>query len=303
MGVINGKSRLHGAVIGALLASAALPAAAQQAGQVLTEQDYARAEAFLGNNTGPLLDHAVNTVIWQDDGHFWYRDHDASGDHFMRMDVASGKASQAFDHDKLAAALAKVTGKDIDAAKLPVSGIEIADDGRLDIALGRQHYLCDLQDKQACVAASGVETQLTTDGVEDYGYATDNAGWTHSDRAILVWSPDSSKIATFQQDQRKTSEMVLVGTNVGAPKVERWKYPFVGDDNVTMIERVVIVTCSSPTSGYFQVSTTGWPTLVDTSVMLPVRRGSCWNVAIFVESGDHTRIGRSLWVQPALSVA
>ena len=281
MGVINGKSRLHGAVIGALLASAALPAVAQQAGQVLTEQDYARAEAFLGNNTGPLLDHAVNTVIWQDDGHFWYRDHDASGDHFMRMDVASGKASQAFDHDKLAAALAKVTGKDIDAAKLPVSGIEIAADGRLDIALGRQHYLCDLQDKQACVAASGVdtkkpsaektggepavespdgklaafirdwnlwvrdtdsgvETQLTTDGVEDYGYATDNAGWTHSDRAILVWSPDSSKIATFQQDQRKTSEMVLVGTNVGAPKVERWKYPFVGDDNVTMIERVVI---------------------------------------------------------------
>ena len=34
--------------------------------------------------------------------------------------------------------------------------------------------------------ASGKETQLTTDGVENFGYATDNAGWTHSDRAILV---------------------------------------------------------------------------------------------------------------------
>ncbi|MGH8085787.1 MAG: DPP IV N-terminal domain-containing protein [Lysobacter sp.] len=281
---MNGKSRLHGVLIGALLATAAVPAAAQEAGQVLTDADYARAEAFMRYNTAPLLDHAVNTVIWQDDGHFWYRDHDAGGDHFMRMDVANGTATPAFDHDKLAAALAEVTGKPLDAAKLPVTGIEIADDGRLDIALGKQHYLCDLQDKAACVAARGVdthkpsaeeagtpgdepavespdgkraafirdwnlwvrdtaigvETQLTADGVEDYGYATDNAGWTHSDRAILLWSPDSSKIATFQQDQRKTSEMVLVGTNVGAPKVERWKYPFVGDDNVTMIERVII---------------------------------------------------------------
>src|SRR6185437_887561 len=31
------------------------------------------------------------------------------------------------------------------------------------------------------VQATGEERQLTTDGVKDYGYATDNAGWTHSD--------------------------------------------------------------------------------------------------------------------------
>ncbi len=43
--------------------------------------------------------------------------------------------------------------------------------------------------------ATGTETQLTTDGVKDYGYATDNAGWTHSDAPILLWSPDSKKIA------------------------------------------------------------------------------------------------------------
>ncbi len=51
--------------------------------------------------------------------------------------------------------------------------------------------------------ASGQETQLTKDGVKDYGYATDNAGWQSSDRPIVVWSPDSKKIATYQQDQRK----------------------------------------------------------------------------------------------------
>jgi dipeptidyl aminopeptidase/acylaminoacyl peptidase len=88
--------------------------------------------------------------------------------------------------------------------------------------------------------ATGKETQLTTDGVKDYGYATDNAGWQHSDRAILLWSPDSAKIATFQQDQRKTGEMYLVPVTNGHPKLQAWKYPLVGDENVTMIERVVI---------------------------------------------------------------
>ncbi len=88
--------------------------------------------------------------------------------------------------------------------------------------------------------ATGAETQLTTDGVEDFGYATDNAGWQHSDHAILLWSPNSDKIATFQQDQRKTGEMYLVPVTNGHPKLEAWKYPLVGDANVTMIERVVI---------------------------------------------------------------
>ncbi|TMI94406.1 MAG: S9 family peptidase, partial [Bacteroidetes bacterium] len=46
------------------------------------------------------------------------------------------------------------------------------------------------------------QKQLTFDGIKDFGYATDNAGWTNSEGAILRWSPDSKKIATFKQDQR-----------------------------------------------------------------------------------------------------
>jgi dipeptidyl aminopeptidase/acylaminoacyl peptidase len=88
--------------------------------------------------------------------------------------------------------------------------------------------------------ATGQEKQITTDGVTNYGYATDNAGWSHSDRPILVWSPDSKKIATFQQDQRKTGMMYLVSTNVGHPTLDAWPYPLPGDKDVTMVERVVI---------------------------------------------------------------
>jgi dipeptidyl-peptidase-4 len=88
--------------------------------------------------------------------------------------------------------------------------------------------------------ATGAETQLTTDGVKDYGYATDNAGWKQSDAAVLLWSPDSKKIATFQQDQRKDGEMYLVPVTNGHPTLKAWKYPLVGDENITMIERVIV---------------------------------------------------------------
>ncbi|WP_258137061.1 S9 family peptidase [Mucilaginibacter phenanthrenivorans] len=84
------------------------------------------------------------------------------------------------------------------------------------------------------------ETQLTTDGVKDYGYATDNAGWKHSDAAILIWSSNSKKIATFKQDQRNVSDMYLVTTNVGKPTLKAWKYPLPGDKDVAMIQRVII---------------------------------------------------------------
>jgi dipeptidyl aminopeptidase/acylaminoacyl peptidase len=88
--------------------------------------------------------------------------------------------------------------------------------------------------------ASRQETQLTTDGVENFGYATDNAGWRRSDRPMLLWSPDSRKIATQQQDERNVNEMYLLRTKVGAPELTRWKYPFPGDSAVAMVHRVVI---------------------------------------------------------------
>ncbi|RYY20295.1 MAG: S9 family peptidase, partial [Chitinophagaceae bacterium] len=88
--------------------------------------------------------------------------------------------------------------------------------------------------------ATKKETQLTTDGTENFGYATDNAGWTMSDRPVVRWSPDSKKLATFQQDQRNVSDMYLVTTNVGKPNLKAWKYPLPGDKNIVMIHRVVV---------------------------------------------------------------
>ncbi|MBV8157969.1 MAG: DPP IV N-terminal domain-containing protein [Dyella sp.] len=265
----------HGSrLLGALVLGALSTGAAAQ-GRTLTNDDYAKAERYVGYNTTPLVDHAVTSVMWLDNGHFWYRDHDAKGDHYLRYDAASGKTAPLFDHARLAAALGKALGKPVKADKLGITGYSETADGHLDVAIRGKHYLCDAKAAACTVGkdenseavgsepgvlspdkrseafvrdwnlwvrdvATGKETQLTLDGVENYGYATDNAGWKHTNKAILVWSPDSKQIATFQQDQRKTGDMVIVGTNVGHPKVEKWKYPLVGDKDVTMIERVIV---------------------------------------------------------------
>jgi len=266
-----GKSRLFGVVVMGLLSSGG--AAAQ--GRTLSAGDYAQAERFMGYNTAPLVDHDVHRVKWLDDTHFWYRDHDAGGDHVMLMGAATGNAAPAFNQARLAAALGKASGKPVDTKKLPpLLDYSVKPDGRYDVDLGGKHYLCDLKGVGTCVdmaklvktgtepgalspdkqseafirdwnlwlrdVATGKETQLTTDGVENFGYATDNAGWKHTDNAILEWSPDSKRIATFQQDQRKTGDMYLVSTALGHSKLEKWKYPLAGDKDVTMIERVII---------------------------------------------------------------
>ena len=88
--------------------------------------------------------------------------------------------------------------------------------------------------------ATGQEKALTTDGAENFGYATDNAGWARSARAIVLWSPDSKKVATFQQDERKVGDMYLVETKAGHPVLQQWKYPLPGDEIVAMLHRVVI---------------------------------------------------------------
>ena len=257
-------------LLGALLVSGM--AAGDAAAQV-TAADYERAAKMLGDRTAPLVDHAVLGPAWLDDGSLVYRERTNGVERVLRLDPATGKSAPAFNAKALADAMnlaAGGKGKPVQADKLPPLQIGLDADGSLRLAGMQGDFRCGADGCRALEKAksgdepgspspdgkreafirdwnlwlrdlaSGKETQLTFDGKPDYGYATDNAGWMHTDSAIVVWSPDGRKLASFQQDQRKTSSMTLVGTNNGAPKVEQWKYPFVGDKDVTMIERLVV---------------------------------------------------------------
>ncbi|HET7321308.1 MAG TPA: DPP IV N-terminal domain-containing protein, partial [Longimicrobiaceae bacterium] len=254
----------------ALALLTAAPAVAQQAPQVTTA-DYDRAVQFLPWNTSPLVLHGAVRANWLPDGRFWYRDDTERGTEFVLVDPARGTRTSAFDQAKLAAALSTAADTAYREYDLPLRDLEFREHGEIIVTVGRNQYRCDaaishctridapgaergevlspdgtkavfIRDWNLWVrdVDTGRETQLTTDGVEDFGYATDNAGWTHSDRAVVLWSPDSKKVATFQQDQRGVGEMYLVRTQVGHPTLQAWKYPLPGDSIVTMIQRVVI---------------------------------------------------------------
>ena len=87
------SSRQRGAVKLTALAVTAIMAtwvsAVSAQNKTLTATDYAQAERFLSYTASPLVDHDLQKVRWLDDGHFWYRDHDSRGDHFMRMAAAT----------------------------------------------------------------------------------------------------------------------------------------------------------------------------------------------------------------------
>ena len=252
----------------------ALPLAAQEPRQ-LTAEDYARAERFLGANTVPLVTGFGVRPTWLADGRFWYRATVPEGSAFIMVDPVRGSRQAAFDQVRLAAALSAASGGAVEGNRLPFQNFELSRDSRsITVTVQNRRWNCDLQ-RYVCSRAdstsaagdlrdanvspdgrwavfirdhnlwrrdltTGQETQLTTDGVEDFGYATDNAGWTHSDRAIVTWSPDSRQIATFQHDGRGVRDMHLVSTNVGSPRLDSWKYPLPGDSVVFRISRVII---------------------------------------------------------------
>jgi dipeptidyl-peptidase-4 len=211
---------------------AARPAVAQQ--PALSADDYARAEKFMGYNTTPLVLRSGVRPTWLEDGRFWYR-------------VTTEKGSEAFLVDPVKAT--KVTC-DLPACKEPEGGRGRGGRGGAPAGAANTNAILSPDGKRSAFvrehnlwvrdAASGKETQLTTDGEKDFAYATNNAGWTKSDRPVVVWSPDSKKVATFQHDGRKVGEMYLVDTRVGHPNLQAWKYPLPGDEHIFMLHRVII---------------------------------------------------------------
>lgn len=251
--------------------------AQQNAAPVLTAAQYAKAEQSMSYNTAPLVDRASVRPNWLSGDRFWYRVLTAQGSEFIVVDPAKGTRSAAFDQQKLAAALSAASGQQYTGTQLPfLTYTYAADEKSISFTANKKNWTYDLA-ASTCIAAtaaeekksrradahsvspdgkkavfirdynlwmkdlvSNTETQLTTDGIKDFGYATDNAGWRKSDNPIVVWSADSKKIATYQQDQRNVSDMYLVTTNVGKPKLQAWKYPLPGDKDVTTIHRVII---------------------------------------------------------------
>jgi len=265
-----------GLVLFFVLATSAAASARQTAPRDLTASDYARAERYLPQSLSGLVLRSTVRPEWLDDGRFWYRNAIAEGSEFVLVDPARRTRARVFDHARLASALSAVAGQTFSAFELPFNQFVFAANGGITFTVRGTPYTCDVRGSRCAAGeargagqgngvansvtspdgtkaafirdhdlwvrdlANGQDTRLTTDGEEDFGYATNNAGWTRSDNPVLLWSPDSKRIATFQHDGRNVGMMYLVNTAVGHPTLEAWKYPLPGDEHIFTIQRVII---------------------------------------------------------------
>lgn len=236
----------------------------------VTVEDYKRAEQFLWQNTYDKVMGSMSAENWSADVLIYYT-RTPEGKKYVMANPSTGEKQEAFDHQKLADNLSKLTGSELDANNLSLRSLEISEDAEtLSYQLRRKNYETNLstyETKEVPAKTKYTEilspdgqkaayikdhnlwvrdtetdehTQLTTDGEQYYGYATNNAGWVRSDRPVLLWGPNSEKIATFQHDSRDVGEMYLYNSKVGHSDLEKWKYPLPGDSTVFKIERVVV---------------------------------------------------------------
>ena len=265
--------RIRAALLFVLAIAAPLPASGQEL--TVTADDYARAEGFLSSTVNGLVYGASVRPNWLPNDRFWYRNATQEGAEFVLVDPKAQTRERLFDHARLARTLSELIGEEIDALDLPFRHVELSEGGnRISITTNAGAYDCDIEEYRCTTVEktaspppiphavtspdgrraafirdhnlwmkdlkTGLEMPLTTDGVEDFGYATNNAGWIRGDGPVLTWSPDSKKIATFQHDARGVGFMYMVSTKVGHPELDAWRYPLPEDSVIFRISRVVI---------------------------------------------------------------
>ncbi|MEU9415763.1 DPP IV N-terminal domain-containing protein [Streptomyces sp. NPDC048272] len=109
-----------------------------------TTQDYEAAELLFRRpaRPGELVVGDKVRPQWIDGGaRFWYAVSTGAGRRFVLVDPVAGIREPAFDHERLADALAAASGQQVDSEALPFMGIELAD-GAVEFAAFGEYWRC-----------------------------------------------------------------------------------------------------------------------------------------------------------------
>lgn len=214
--------------------------------------DYARAERFLSWNKDKFVRNADIQHHWiGSEDRFWYLRVSAMGQkEFVVVDAASGERTAAFDHRRLAEALAAATGKHIEPGDLPFSRLRFSQDRTAfefeahnacwvwRLSAGELHRaperpsVPEEQSPDGQWAAfrkeeniwirpreGGAAFPLTTDGIEHHGYGGFPGACLHwvtdlrkgkPTRPQVMWSPDSRYVLTYRVDEREVKDLFLI---------------------------------------------------------------------------------------------
>jgi dipeptidyl aminopeptidase/acylaminoacyl peptidase len=218
---------LHAIMVTVLLAA---PAAAQ-----VTPADYERAAGLREKYEAAALN-VPGPATWIEKTHrFWYRRSVKGGHEFILVDADTAEKRPAFDHEKLAATLAKMTGRKLTAVTLPFNTFTFRNGGQsIEARFDGATWTCALAD-YACTKAPTVgafeqrqpppactpagpdaKPRVSPDGkreafVINFNVAVRDAGAkTHTllstdgseancyELASIEWSPDSTKLAAYR---------------------------------------------------------------------------------------------------------
>ena len=189
-----------------------------------TADDYKNAVKYMDRSWYRLVHNQILSQNWNGDDELIYSKRIKNGTEYVSFDLKTNTKKNLTDYKK------KKTKSAYRKAKRHE---HVSPNGKLAAYIDNYNlWIVDLKTEK--------KRQVTFDGKKDYGYATNNAGWIKSNNAVLKWSPNSDKIATFQQDARGVGMMYLTSTNVGHQKLEAWRHPLPGDETIFTIERVII---------------------------------------------------------------
>lgn len=234
---------------------------------------YNRAAARMSWSVQALVSGNQMEPRWFDGDRFWFRGARGLGGEFIVVDPVRGTRALAFDHARLASALSVAADTSYIGDKLPFTEFAFVRDGKaIQFQVADSiRYTCDIvayrcagAEKATAPArdellspdgkwaafsrhenlwvrniASGQESQLSTDGEANWGYAVLPEGCCEeitNRRAKrktwpkLRWSPDSKRIATHRYDERRVELLHLWETVPGArPKLHSYHYALPGD--------------------------------------------------------------------------
>lgn len=159
--------------------SPALSAQQVPAPQV-SASDYARAESFLSWHAGTVVSGDQVDPEWIEGDRFWYRSRITGGHEFILVDPAGPFRRQAFDHDRLAAALSVAADTSIVAARLPFETFELEDQAILFHTGEAERWRCTLTD-YVCTGPDSVpappRSELTSPNGRWVAFSRDEDLW------------------------------------------------------------------------------------------------------------------------------
>ena len=236
------------------------------------EDRYKRARKLYKASIGgePVVLNANVLPVWiSDTNQFWYQRQTREGWEFRRVDAERFENRPAFCHSTVAHALEKASGEATDAAKLPISEVEMfyspgvvefnafekrwrfegADCHKLQPLKkellapgGRQALFVKNHDLWVRDVNSMQERPLTNDGEERYAYGALCTGWGHANGPAELhgvqarWSRDASKVLTIQRDTRAVKDLPVLhyvpSANDPRPQVEHVSVAYPGDEGL-----------------------------------------------------------------------